>query len=229
MPAQPCMSTTAGNGPAPSGRSSHAATASGLPGVALGNDRFVEAQPVTTIEARSTDSARRSMVRAYTAPQRAAKLEALRRADAYKAGLGRPLGPCATPRSRRNGETNAKGRAAARRALDGHLAAVVLDDGSGNAQPQTKAPAVVGPRDATTIEALEDPWDLVGPGIPADEIPRVFERFYRGRVARANDSGGFGLGLAISRAVVENHGGQMSVESAAGCGATLRIRFPVAS
>src|SRR5436309_9832322 len=89
MPAQPCMSTTAGNGPAPSGRSSHAATASGLPGVALGNDRFVEAQPVTTIEARSTDSARRSMVRAYTAPQRAAKLEALRRADAYKAGLGR--------------------------------------------------------------------------------------------------------------------------------------------
>src|SRR5256712_226536 len=68
-----------------------------------------------------------------------------------------------------------------------------------------------------------------GPGIPADEIPRVFERFYRGRVARATDSRGFGLGLAISRAVVENHGGQMSVESAVGRGATFRIRFPVAS
>jgi len=68
-----------------------------------------------------------------------------------------------------------------------------------------------------------------GPGIPADEIPRVFERFYRGRVARAKDTRGFGLGLAISRAVVENHGGQMSVESAAGGGATFRIRFPVAS
>jgi two-component system, OmpR family, sensor kinase len=68
-----------------------------------------------------------------------------------------------------------------------------------------------------------------GPGIPADEIPRVFERFYRGRVARATDGRGFGLGLAISRAVVESHGGQMSVESAAGCGATFRIRFPVAS
>jgi two-component system, OmpR family, sensor kinase len=68
-----------------------------------------------------------------------------------------------------------------------------------------------------------------GPGIPADEIPRVFERFYRGRVARANDTRGFGLGLAICRAVVENHGGQMSVESAAGGGATFRIRFPVAS
>jgi two-component system OmpR family sensor kinase len=68
-----------------------------------------------------------------------------------------------------------------------------------------------------------------GPGIPADEIPRVFERFYRGRVARATDGRGFGLGLAISRAVVDSHGGQMSVESAAGCGATFRIRFPVAS
>jgi two-component system, OmpR family, sensor kinase len=68
-----------------------------------------------------------------------------------------------------------------------------------------------------------------GPGIPADEIPRVFERFYRGRVARAKDSRGFGLGLAISRTVVENHGGKMSVESVAGRGATFRIRFPIAS
>jgi two-component system OmpR family sensor kinase len=68
-----------------------------------------------------------------------------------------------------------------------------------------------------------------GPGIPADELPHVFERFYRGRAARAKDTRGFGLGLAISRSVVENHGGQLSVESAAGCGATFRVRFPVAS
>src|SRR5437899_3967728 len=74
----------------------------------------------------------------------------------------RPGGTCATPRSGRNGETNAKGRAAAHRALDGHLAAVVLDDGTGNGQPQTEAAAVGGPRDATTIQALEDPRDLVG-------------------------------------------------------------------
>ena len=78
---------------------------------------------------------------------------------------------------------------------------------------------------AAVVVAVSD----AGPGIPADEIPRVFERFYRGRVARANDSRGFGLGLAISRTVVENHGGQMSVESAVGRGATFRIRFPVAS
>src|SRR5213594_4680711 len=75
---------------------------------------------------------------------------------------GRPRGTCATPRSGRNGETDAKCRAAARSALDGHLAAVVLDDGPGNGQPQTEAPAVVGPRAATTIETLEDQWDFVG-------------------------------------------------------------------
>src|SRR5215470_7136002 len=75
MPAHPCMSTTAGNGPAPAGRSSHAGTASGLPGVAFGNERFVETQPARTSEAKSADIARRSMNRAYTAPQRGAKLE----------------------------------------------------------------------------------------------------------------------------------------------------------
>src|SRR5215471_18274198 len=87
MPAQPCMSTTAGKGPAPSGRSSHAGTVSGLAGVAFGKERFVEAQPVRTIETMSTDSARRSMHRAYTAPQRETKLEALGGAQAY--GLAR--------------------------------------------------------------------------------------------------------------------------------------------
>src|SRR2546428_775910 len=92
----------------------------------------------------------------------------------------RPRGTCATPRSGRNGETNAKGRAAAHGALDGHLAAVVLDDGTGNGQPQTEAPAVVGPRDATTIEALEDPWDLVGRGSALLGIePRQRQQLFR--------------------------------------------------
>jgi len=67
-----------------------------------------------------------------------------------------------------------------------------------------------------------------GPGIPADEVAHVFERFYRGRAARAKGTRGFGLGLAISRTVVEKHGGQLSVESQAGDGATFRVRFPVA-
>ncbi len=87
MPAQPCRSTTAGNGPGPVGRSSHPGTVSGLPGVAFGKDRVVVAHPAMTIETRSTDSRRRSMNRAYTAPQRAAKLEASGRAQAHEAGF----------------------------------------------------------------------------------------------------------------------------------------------
>ncbi len=76
---------------------------------------------------------------------------------------------------------------------------------------------------AEVVVAVSD----AGPGIPADEIRRVFERFYRGRMARANEPTGFGLGLAISEAVVKQHGGEMSVESAPGCGTTFRVRFPV--
>jgi len=76
---------------------------------------------------------------------------------------------------------------------------------------------------AEVVVAVSD----AGPGIPADEIPRVFERFYRGRTARAKEPTGFGLGLAISEAVVRQHGGAMSVESAPGGGATFRVRFPV--
>jgi two-component system, OmpR family, sensor kinase len=101
----------------------------------------------------------------------------------------------------------------------------VLDNAVKFSPPGGQVVVETAAEGAAVVVAVSD----AGPGIPADEIPRVFERFYRGRVARATDSRGFGLGLAISRSVVENHGGQMSVESAPGCGATLRIRFPVAS
>jgi two-component system OmpR family sensor kinase len=91
------------------------------------------------------------------------------------------------------------------------------------------------PGGRVVVDAASDGPEVVvdvsdeGPGIPAEEIPRVFERFYRGRAARANDSAGFGLGLAISRAVVEHHGGRMSIESTPGGGATFRVRLPVVS
>src|SRR3989454_10311498 len=77
-PWQPCSRMTAGNGPGPWGRSRHAGTVSGLPGVAFGKARLVVAQPAMTVEARSADSARRTMGRAYTGPQREAKREPLR-------------------------------------------------------------------------------------------------------------------------------------------------------
>ena len=68
-----------------------------------------------------------------------------------------------------------------------------------------------------------------GPGIPEDEIPQLFERFYRGSVARQTEAPGVGLGLAICRALVEGQGGKISVNSTRGSGATFTIRLPLGS
>jgi len=62
-----------------------------------------------------------------------------------------------------------------------------------------------------------------GPGIPAEERPHVFDRFYRGSTAR--DRPGSGLGLAIVRQVVETHGGTISVAEAPGGGALFSLRL----
>ena len=68
-----------------------------------------------------------------------------------------------------------------------------------------------------------------GPGIPEDEIPQLFERFFRGSAARHMEAPGVGLGLAICRALVEGQGGKISVNSARGSGATFRIWLPLVS
>jgi len=67
-----------------------------------------------------------------------------------------------------------------------------------------------------------------GLGIPARDIPRVFERFYRVDSARSRDTGGTGLGLAIVRHVADRHGGTVDVQSELGAGSTFTIRLPIA-
>lgn len=65
-----------------------------------------------------------------------------------------------------------------------------------------------------------------GMGIPAEDIPRLFERFYRVEKARTSDAGGTGLGLAITKEIVDAHGGQIWVESEPGKGTSTWIRIP---
>jgi PAS domain S-box-containing protein len=64
-----------------------------------------------------------------------------------------------------------------------------------------------------------------GCGIAPDDLPHVFERFYRADSARSTQ--GFGLGLPIARSVIERHGGSIAVDSVAGSGTTVTICLPV--
>lgn len=67
-----------------------------------------------------------------------------------------------------------------------------------------------------------------GPGMTAEQAERVFERFYRADTARSREQGGAGLGLAIVAALLEASGGQVSLQTAPGRGATFRVLLPIA-
>lgn len=65
-----------------------------------------------------------------------------------------------------------------------------------------------------------------GQGLNAEDLDRIFERFYRADPSRQREDGGSGLGLAIAKSIVQAHGGQLSAESEAGSGLIVRILLP---
>jgi two-component system sensor histidine kinase BaeS len=65
-----------------------------------------------------------------------------------------------------------------------------------------------------------------GPGIPPDQLEHVFERFVRGEAGLTQRVGGTGLGLPISKSLVELHGGRLEVKSTVGVGSTFSFRLP---
>jgi two-component system, OmpR family, sensor kinase len=68
-----------------------------------------------------------------------------------------------------------------------------------------------------------------GIGIPAEAVPHLFDRFYRGDPARTRDGSGAGLGLCIAKTIAEAHGGAIEVSSALGAGSTFTLRLPLAA
>jgi two-component system, OmpR family, heavy metal sensor histidine kinase CusS len=107
---------------------------------------------------------------------------------------------------------------ALRRAFD-----ILLD----NALRYTPAPGEIGIR-----AEIEGRWLRVdvqdsGIGISADDLPRIFERFYRADPARNRQSGGAGLGLAIAQWIVRRHGGSIQVESVLAKGSRFAVRLPL--
>ncbi len=104
--------------------------------------------------------------------------------------------------------------------------------------PLTRSPSVVGPFAEYSLsgnEGLKGRGRVsvvvkvsdTGPGIAAEHLPHIFERFYRADQARARATGGAGLGLTIVKQLVEAHGGRVWVESAPGQGSTFAFTLPV--
>jgi two-component system phosphate regulon sensor histidine kinase PhoR len=75
------------------------------------------------------------------------------------------------------------------------------------------------------VDVVEFSVKDTGVGIPSDDLPRIFERFYKADVARSE--GGTGLGLAIARHLVEAHSGRIWVESTVGQGSTFYFTIPI--
>ena len=98
----------------------------------------------------------------------------------------------------------------------------LLDNALRHAPPGSSVTVTAAARDDAVLVAVRDE----GPGLTAEEQAHVFDRFYRTDLSRARTSGGLGLGLAIAKAIVEAHGGTLTVESEPGAGATFLARFP---
>lgn len=81
-----------------------------------------------------------------------------------------------------------------------------------------------GNRDGSAVVTVSDD----GPGVPPDEVERVFERFVRLDESRTRDTGGAGLGLAVARAIARNHGGDLHLIESRHGGATFELLLPLA-
>lgn len=88
---------------------------------------------------------------------------------------------------------------------------------------------------SVTVELSADDKQAVlavvddGPGIPDEDLPRLFDRFYRSDTSRTRTSGGAGLGLAIVRAIVQAHGGSIEAENGEQGGSRFTVRLPASA
>jgi len=104
------------------------------------------------------------------------------------------------------------------------LIANLLDNAVRYTPPGGRVDVEVGVKEEEIFLEVRD----TGIGIPARDLPRIFERFYRVDPARSRQTGGTGLGLSIAKHVVEQHGGRIAAKSELGRGSTFRVILPTA-
>ena len=101
------------------------------------------------------------------------------------------------------------------------LLLILLDNATKYTRPGDRIMLSLARQNGTALVSVAD----TGPGITPEDLPHIFERFYRASTARA--TGGSGLGLAIAQWIVAEHGGQITVESAPGAGSRFTVSLPL--
>jgi len=100
------------------------------------------------------------------------------------------------------------------------LASILIDNALKHSEPNGLVKVTLSEKSALTVYNT-------GAGIEENERERIFERFYRSDSSRARETGGYGLGLAIAKSIVEAHRGSISVESKAGEWVSFNIQFTI--
>jgi PAS domain S-box-containing protein len=111
--------------------------------------------------------------------------------------------------------------------VDAERVIQALGNLAGNALKFTRAGGTVTIRAASVADGVQLSVSDTGPGIPADELPHLFDRFWQAR--RTARERGSGLGLAIAKGIVEAHGGRLWVESEVGVGSTFHFTLPASA
>jgi signal transduction histidine kinase len=110
---------------------------------------------------------------------------------------------------------------------DGERVAQVLRVFLSNALRHTTANGAITIGAQAVAAGVEVSVRDTGDGIAPDDVPYVFDRFWRGDKSRARETGGSGLGLAIARQLIEAQGGTIGVETQVGQGSRFWFRLPV--
>ncbi|HEY3743208.1 MAG TPA: ATP-binding protein [Bryobacteraceae bacterium] len=100
---------------------------------------------------------------------------------------------------------------------------LILLDNAIKYTPSGGSVEIAGTEDDKNVSII---FTDTGVGIAADDLPRIFERFWRADKVRSRDAGGTGLGLAIAKQIAAEHGAALNVESEAGRGSVFTLRFP---